>query len=291
MKKPHRQRLLIGLIGAPIILAAAWFGGMWFLVIVALIAVVSQYELLKMVHYPPRLLMVLTMISTPLCMWAMFFGHFDYILMILLFTAIFTNFSLLFYKNAEFLKMSFVGLGSIIYPGLSLGALILLRNIEIPGVMPDMDLGRNIVIALIIGVFVTDSFAYYVGKLIGKHPLFPSVSPKKTIEGAVGGLVFSCIAMLVLWIIDFIPIFHILDYLVIAIMPGVFGQMGDLVESKMKRDIGVKDNVFLRRFFQLLKICLNVVYESHKGIKMGLKFHPLLSLYLPHQIRGFEVFL
>lgn len=242
MNRSHKQRLLIGFLGAPIILAGAWFGSYWFLGVVAIIATLSQYELLKMVHYPPRLLMVLTMISSPLCMLAMYFGKLDYILMLLLFTAIFTNFSLLFYKNAEFLKMSFVGLGSIIYPGLSLGSLILLRNIEVVGIDPNIDLGRNIVIALILGVFATDIFAFYVGKLIGKHPLFPSVSPKKTIEGAIGGFVFSCLAMLILWIIDFIPIFHIFDYMVIAIMPGIFGQMGDLVESKMKRDIGVKDS-------------------------------------------------
>lgn len=242
MNRSHKQRLLIGFIGAPIILTAAWFGDMWFLAVIALIAVFSQYELLKMVHYPPRLLMVLTMVSTPLCMWAMYYGHFDYILLFLLFTAIFTNFSLLFYKDAEFLKMSFVGIGSIIYPGLSLGAMILLRNIDISHLSSNQDIGRNVVIAMIIGVFATDIFAFYVGKLIGKHPLFPSVSPKKTIEGAVGGFIFAMIAMFILWSLDFIPVFNLIDYLMIAIIAGVFGQMGDLVESKMKREIGVKDS-------------------------------------------------
>lgn len=242
MSKAHKQRLLIGFIGAPIILAAAWFGEGWFLAIVALIAVFSQYELLKMVHYPPRVLMVLTLVVTPLCLLAMYFMRFDLVFLILLFSAIFTNFSLLFYKNSEFIKMSFVGLGSIVYPGLSLGTLILLRNIEINGLTPPVDIGRNIVIAVIVAVYATDIAAFYVGKLIGKHPLFPSVSPKKTIEGAVGGFVFSCLAMLILWLVDFIPLFHVFDYLAIAISAGIFGQMGDLVESKIKREIGVKDS-------------------------------------------------
>ncbi len=242
MNRSHKQRLLIGFIGAPIILATAWFGGYWFLVIVAIISAFSQYELLKMVHFPPRVLMVLTLVSTPLCMWAMYLGHFDYILIVMLFSAIFTNFSLLFYKDAEFMKMSFVGIGSILYPGLSLGTMILLRNLNIPSQAMTVDIGRNIVIAMIVGVFSTDIFAFYTGKLFGKHPLFPSVSPKKTIEGSIGGLVFSCLAMLILWLIDFIPIFGLFDYIMIALMAGIFGQLGDLVESKIKREIGVKDS-------------------------------------------------
>ena len=178
----------------------------------------------------------------PLCLLAMYMGRFDYVFVLLLFAAIFTNFSLLFYKSSEFLKMSFVGLGSVIYPGLSLGSLILLRNIDIPHITSSVDIGRNLVVAMIIAVFVTDIMAYYIGKFLGKHPLFPSVSPKKTIEGAIGGFVFCIITMFVFWSIDFIPVFQLWDYLMLGAFAGIFGQMGDLVESKMKREIGVKDS-------------------------------------------------
>ena len=242
MDRSHKQRLLIGFIGAPIILATAWFGDAWFLAIVAIIAVLSQYELLKMVHYPPRVLMILTLVVTPLCLLALYFEHFDYVFLLLLFAAIFTNFSLLFYKSSEFLKMSFVGLGSVIYPGLSLGALLLLRNIHIPNLSSNIDIGRNLVISMIVAVFITDIFAFYIGKLFVKHPLFSSVSPKKTIEGAIGGFVFCAVGMLILWSFDFIPVFKIWDYIMLVIFAGVFGQIGDLIESKMKREIGVKDS-------------------------------------------------
>ncbi len=242
MERSHKQRLLIGFIGAPIILITAWIGHVWFLAVVALIAVVSQYELLKMVHYPPRVLMILTLVITPLCLLAMYYGHYDYVFVLLLFAAMFTNFSLLFYKSSEFLKMSFVGLGSVIYPGLSLGSLILLRNISIPNLTSTVDIGRNLVIVMIISVFITDIMAYYIGKFLGRHPLFPSVSPKKTIEGAVGGFVFCVIGMFVFWSVDFIPVFQLWDYMMLALFAGILGQMGDLVESKMKREIGVKDS-------------------------------------------------
>lgn len=241
MEKTHKQRLIIGFIGAPIILAAAWFGGLWFLGLFCLIAGFSVYELLKMVHYPPRVLMVLALIVTPVCLVAMYLERLDLVLLILLFAAIFTNISLLFYKKTEFLKMSFVGPGSVIYPGLCLGTMILIRNAVVPGPYADI-LGRNITLAVIAGVFSTDIAAFYFGRMFGKHPLFLSVSPKKTLEGAISGMVACSLFMLVLWRVDFIPLFGLFDYLAIAICAGIFGQMGDLVESKMKREIGIKDS-------------------------------------------------
>lgn len=241
MDRSHKQRLIIGIIGAPLILLAAWFGGVVFLVVVSLIAAFSVYELLKMVHYPPRVLTVLALFMTPLSLIAMYYKKLELVIIILLFTAIFTNISMLFYKKSEYLKMSFVGIGSIVYPGLCLGTMILLRNIQLDGYNMGL-VGRNIVLTLIMGVFSTDTAAYYVGKYLGKHALFPSVSPKKTFEGSIGGIIFCSLTMMVLWYIDFVPLFKPFDYLSIAIFAGVFGQMGDLVESKIKREIGIKDS-------------------------------------------------
>jgi phosphatidate cytidylyltransferase len=237
MDRSHKQRLLIGFIGAPLMLFTAWYGSIWFYILVSMIAAVSVYELLKLLHYPPRVLMVLAMIMTPLCLYAMYVRRMDLVVLILLFTSVFTNISLLYYKKSEFLKMSFAGIGSIIYPGLSLGTLILLRNLTFNGT----EIGRNIVLLVIIGVYVTDISAFYIGKCLGKHPLFLTVSPKKTTEGAAGGFIFCIIAMLIFWHLDFVPQFSIADYLLIGICAGIFGQLGDLVESKIKREIGVKD--------------------------------------------------
>lgn len=238
MDRSHKQRLIIGFIGAPLILLAAWTGDIWFYLCISLIAAFSVYELLKLVKYPPRVLMVLVLVMTPLALYVMYIGRLELVLPILLFSAIFTNISLLYYKKSEYIKMSFVGIGSIIYPGLSLGTMILLRNMNLNGI----ETGQHIAIAVIIGVFATDIAAFYVGKFLGKHPLFPSVSPKKTFEGAVGGFLFCSLFMFIFWSSDFIPQFGIFDYLMIGICAGVLGQLGDLVESKIKREIGVKDS-------------------------------------------------
>ncbi|WP_445732775.1 phosphatidate cytidylyltransferase [Mariniflexile sp.] len=98
----------------------------------------------------------------------------------------------------------------------------------------------NILLGTFILVWTNDSFAYLVGKNIGKQKLFEKISPKKTVEGFLGGLFFSCIASY------FIATFtHTLDFtswLILSIVISVFGTLGDLIESKFKRQANVKDS-------------------------------------------------
>ncbi|XRE44217.1 Phosphatidate cytidylyltransferase [Tenacibaculum discolor] len=98
----------------------------------------------------------------------------------------------------------------------------------------------NIVIYIIFIIWTNDSFAFLVGKNFGKRKLFEKVSPKKTIEGFVGGLLFSIIAGFTIG--QYSGIFSILDWIIIAIIVAIFGSLGDLVESKLKRQAKVKDS-------------------------------------------------
>ncbi|MGB1042214.1 MAG: phosphatidate cytidylyltransferase [Tenacibaculum sp.] len=99
----------------------------------------------------------------------------------------------------------------------------------------------NIIIAIILLIWTNDSFAYLVGKNFGKHKLFEKVSPKKTIEGFLGGLFFAIIAGIL--ISNYLSTtFSVLNWIVIAIIVSVFGTLGDLVESKFKRQANVKDS-------------------------------------------------
>ncbi|WP_411768603.1 phosphatidate cytidylyltransferase [Winogradskyella sp. A3E31] len=89
-------------------------------------------------------------------------------------------------------------------------------------------------------VWVNDSFAYMVGKNFGKQKLFPSISPKKTVEGFLGGLFFACVASY--FVAKYTETLTSNDWLLMAIIISVFGTLGDLIESKFKRQASVKDS-------------------------------------------------
>jgi phosphatidate cytidylyltransferase len=92
--------------------------------------------------------------------------------------------------------------------------------------------------------WLTDTFAYFTGRLFGKTKLSPVISPKKTVEGSIGGIVFStagCIAYSIYLNsagIIFIPIVHAL---IIGFASSIISQIGDLAASAIKRAVGVKD--------------------------------------------------
>ncbi|MDR1369927.1 MAG: phosphatidate cytidylyltransferase [Dysgonamonadaceae bacterium] len=113
-------------------------------------------------------------------------------------------------------------------------------------------------LALFVFIWINDSGAYLVGVTIGKHRLFERISPKKSWEGFFGGLIFTALSSLVFYHFEsHIPYYH---WMGMAVMVVVFGTWGDLVESLMKRTLGVKDSGnalpghggFLDRFDSLL---------------------------------------
>ena len=99
----------------------------------------------------------------------------------------------------------------------------------------------SIILGCFILIWVNDSFAYIVGKSFGKQKLFYIISPHKTVEGFLGGLLFCCIsASIVSRYID--ETLTTPNWLIIAIIVSVFGTLGDLIESKLKRESNVKDS-------------------------------------------------
>ncbi len=104
----------------------------------------------------------------------------------------------------------------------------------------DDDFAKMLIMGIFILIWVNDSFAYLVGKSIGRNKLYPAVSPKKTIEGTLGGFVFTLAAAYIL--AQYEPIIKPVEWVILASVIVLTGSLGDLVESKLKRLAHVKDS-------------------------------------------------
>ena len=113
-----------------------------------------------------------------------------------------------------------------------------------PGEMTTLFDGRYWILTCFLMVWASDSAAYFVGMAIGKHKLAPKISPKKSIEGAVAGLLAPIAVMF--WVRYYlffqdsnIGVIHVI---IIGLIAGIFGQIGDLGESLFKREFEIKDS-------------------------------------------------
>jgi phosphatidate cytidylyltransferase len=120
---------------------------------------------------------------------------------------------------------------AVLYIGLPLGALAAVR---VSG-------GREAVLLLMLCLVISDSAQYYTGRALGRHPLAPSISPKKTLEGALGGLLFGTAAMAVGGRVVF-PAAGLPILILVGATLAALGIVGDLFESLLKRSAGVKDS-------------------------------------------------
>jgi phosphatidate cytidylyltransferase len=231
-----KQRILTAVLAAAIFLPFVIYGGLPFTIFVYLLASIALHELLKMkkislLGFPGIVsLVILWVLLIPNSYITILddinFSKAELALMALLLLLTYTVVT----KN----KFTFDDVGfvviAIFYLGIGFYFLIETRNI-----------GLELVFYALILIWVTDSGAYFVGRAMGKNKLWPEISPNKTIEGAVGGVIF---AILFSWIYHYFT--GVLDnYIVVSFMTiflSVFGQIGDLVESALKRHYQVKDS-------------------------------------------------
>lgn len=108
--------------------------------------------------------------------------------------------------------------------------------------------GQYFYLLAFVGAWVTDTFAYFTGMLLGKHKLIPDVSPKKTVEGAIGGVVFCTLSFVGfgllynhLWVADGEKSIPLLAMAIVGFIVSIVSQIGDLSLSLLKRKYGIKD--------------------------------------------------
>ena len=120
----------------------------------------------------------------------------------------------------------------VFYVGLLLGHYALLRNLEH---------GVELVFFVIIVTWLSDTGGFFIGKPLGKHPLAPTLSPKKSIEGLLGGIAFSVIGAIISQF-TYVPFFSLSQCVMLGVSLALLGALGDLAESAIKRSVHVKDS-------------------------------------------------
>jgi phosphatidate cytidylyltransferase len=129
------------------------------------------------------------------------------------------------------IQQASTGVFAAVYVGMPLGMLVAVHSLR----------GWPATLLLIGTIVVSDSMQYYTGRMFGRHKLAPEISPKKTIEGAVGGLIFGT-AFLTIVGARLLPFSGFGPLIILGVLVVVFGICGDLFESRLKRTAGVKDS-------------------------------------------------
>ncbi|MFO7969152.1 MAG: phosphatidate cytidylyltransferase [Bacillota bacterium] len=124
---------------------------------------------------------------------------------------------------------------TIFYTSIGFIALAYLRQISL-----------TVILYLLIITIMTDTFAYFLGIKFGKHKLAPEISPKKSVEGAISGLLFGAISGVLFAYFLEVFTYNLFVLIIISILISIISQSGDLIASKFKREVGLKDysNIF-----------------------------------------------
>jgi phosphatidate cytidylyltransferase len=233
-------RLAVIVAGVPCLYAITLRGGVFFLLLVDLIVVLGLRELLQLLRakgYQPFALLAYSC-SVALTWYAWRQGVAVPLILTGSLMAIMVR-ELLRREMSQALAHIAVTVFGIMYLGWLGTHLVLLR--QLPATLGGDDaMGARLVFLLAALVWATDTGAYLCGVAFGRRPLAPRISPKKTVEGAFGGLLA---AGLVGWLCtrSLVPFMTPLAGTVLGVVAGVAAQLGDLVESLIKRDVGIKD--------------------------------------------------
>ena len=238
-----KKRVIFAIGGIPLLIAAVWFDQPlpWFTVLVAIWGLLAAFEFYKMVataKVPPLiyfgLIWVLLFILSP---------HFDYVILtpLLLTSAVILPLIWFIFRPQKEAFTSWAWtIAGILYLGWLLSHFVALRGLEIPTIP---SAGRNLVFFALFTTFASDTAAFFIGRALGKHKLAPNISPGKTWEGAIAGI-FGAIIISLFFTLP-TPLVLPLNYgqaILLGLLVSILGQLGDLIESLLKRNMGVKDS-------------------------------------------------
>lgn len=236
------SRMLVNILGIPAILLLIRNGGVPFVTfigLVALLALIEFYDLMRLKGYQPwlpgGLAAGLTWIVVSYLSPDLLFPLI--MLIILMFLGI-----MLFRTIANATANGAVTMFGFFYIPLMLSILIILR--ESPHRFGgEYREGSQLVMIVFATIWICDSLAYVFGKWLGKRKIAPNISPGKTWAGCIAGVIGAVLTVIMIYYLDWKPAYlQLPDLLAIGGIAGIFGQSGDFIESVIKRDVGVKDS-------------------------------------------------
>ena len=231
------KRILVAIPALALLFSVVYFHGLYAKIVVGVVALAAVYEMVKVAGADARPFMLIVYIFAALLGPAYVFADGFTGVIMLLTVALMSVFIALVITNRD-IKDGLLTVLPMVYPGLFFVFLFAIVCV------PQKPVSQFLLIIAFGASIVTDTFAYFSGRLFGKHKLAPAVSPKKTVEGAIGGTVFGTCAVFFLGHLTQ-PLFGIgiqpYWYLIVGFVLSVLTQFGDLSASILKRRFGVKD--------------------------------------------------
>ncbi len=240
-----KKRVITALWGIPLVVAAVWFGTPlpWFVILAAVMGMLAIFEFYRITGVFKSIpLAVFGMVWTLLFIIRPYYPDQLQLHILLVSAVTLSLIMLVFLPKKEGLFSSWAWmLGGMLYVGWLLSYLVALRLG--PGTAAFPDAGRDFVLLALFATFGSDTAAYFIGKAVGKHKLAPQISPGKTWEGAIAGVIGGIIISLLFtfnspWQLPL----NWWQAILLGIAISVFGQLGDLAESLLKRNCEVKDS-------------------------------------------------
>jgi len=230
-----KSRTLVNLIGVPSLLFVMWQGGYWFVGLFTILILLGALELSDLARQQKGnpLTYLLTTGLLGLILVQLYDGTIDQISILMLVGLLSLSIEIFRGEDKPLLNIATVNFG-MIWLGLLLGSLISIRLIP--------EHGFIITVAMFVSVWACDTFAFIVGSKFGKTKVMPSVSPKKSWEGSIAGLLSAIFFLITLFYKDvFAGWLSLSDVIVLGFITGGLSQIGDFSESLLKREAGVKD--------------------------------------------------
>jgi phosphatidate cytidylyltransferase len=229
------KRVLVAFLAGPIFLGIIWYGGPAFLALMLITGLLIQKELIHLLDLQGfRTNSIVAYVSWVVIFVAMIFQEFllPAVILVVVLQVVIDTLDKLYRDLTRLMSTLF----TTAYPALGILTMVAIREIEMAPIT-----GFGIILMLILMIWGNDTFAYFIGKNFGRRLLAQHLSPKKTWEGFIAGFFGTAAGLAItLYFIDFGTI-GIKQLWPLILLISVFGPLGDLAASKMKRAASVKD--------------------------------------------------